>query len=163
MNRRNLIKGSAGVAGLFAFFGGKKAQAKTPHRGTDRITETTIVRHVYGRDEGVDIRKEYYDSWVDERGTQFKVQPLAKSRDSEEYLFSAYPYIEQYIEAGSFDTYDYKAFMMTTEFSGQEVKTLGWNRVMNFVQQTMDGFVAQFYEKERLGELELGRMENVVR
>lgn len=93
LNRRTLTKGIFGS--VLALFGVSKAtEAEEVYLGT--WTEEEPVDDPFLIQENVrEIIKEYFWKYTDERGTVFKLDELARTRDTRDFYLIAYPYIDR--------------------------------------------------------------------
>lgn len=96
---------------------------------------------VYGRMLNNKIHKTYYDEWYGEDGTLFAIEPLAKTRDCEEYLLKAYP---RFKHDPNFQE-GYAAFYQRATITAQDIVFFGWYILLERLILAGEAFEKEFY------------------
>ena len=115
---------------------------------TPNVKVTHVVHYVWSGHEGEDVRYDYEDSWIDGKGTMFKVTSLARVRDSYEYVIIAYPFFEPFIASNNYNLYNKASFVWRRSISATEMYTKGMT-VENFIARIQDDvryFEGAFYD-----------------
>lgn len=112
-----------------------------------KVTVEVIHRHKWSARDQIDIGFEYEDYWEDEQGTIFKVTPLARTRDTYDYLISAYPY-------GVKAPY-HKILYWKRRIDQYNRALMTLPNFIHAIQADVDNFLHVYYNHEREGTIPL--------
>ncbi len=116
----------------------------TKHQPIVEKSTTHYVKNDSGWD-GIVLERYYLDFWEGGDGTRFKIEPLPRVRDSQEYMLAAYP-PEIFRTKSMKDRY---AYYKTLSYSQQDMMTIGWDNIVDILRRECDNFEVDYYTEKK--------------